>query len=113
MEAILRYAGYFLVSGFVCVATCYFNERGSGGLAGLVAAFPLFFLMTGLIAYYTGGPATAFDYTKSMIISNVPWLAAVAVFGYGVHTGMNMGLVSMGTLMTYTIIAYALKDMVM
>jgi hypothetical protein len=48
-----------------------------------------------------------------MIISNVPWLAAVAVFGYGVHTGMNMGLVSMGTLMTYTIIAYALKDMVM
>ena len=95
------------------MATCYINEKGNGGLAGLVAAFPIFFLLTGLIAYYTAGPATAFDYSRSMIISNVPWLAAVAVFAFGVQNSWNMGIAAMSTLFTYTIIAYAIKDMVM
>ena len=113
MDAILRYAGYFMLSGSLCMVTCYINEQGRGGLAGLVAAFPLFFLVTGLIAYYTAGPTTAFDYARSMIISNVPWLAAVAVFAFGIQNGWNTALTSMAMLSTYTAIAYMLKDMVM
>jgi hypothetical protein len=113
MDALLRYAGYFIMSGCLTVVVCSINERGNGGLAGLVAAFPIFFLLTGLIAYFTAGPATAFDYSRSMIISNVPWLAAVAVFAYAVQSNWNMGLASMTMLFTYTVIAYALKDMVM
>lgn len=113
MELEFRYLLYFFLGGSLVLTTSYFNERGDGGLAGLVAAFPLFFLVTGLIAYYTGGPTVAYDYSRSMIISNVPWLAAVAVFAYAVLNNWNMAVGSAAMLSTYVIIAYALKDMVM
>jgi hypothetical protein len=113
MEMLLRYLLYFIGGGFLVVGTSYINEQGNGGLAGIVAAFPLFFLVTGLIAYYTSGPDTAYAYSRSMIISNVPWLAAVAVFAYAVQNQWNMAVASAATLSTYIVIAYALAGMVM
>lgn len=113
MEMVLRYLLYFALGGSLVVTTSYINEQGNGGLAGLVAAFPLFFLLTGLIAYFTGGPEVAYAYSRSMIISNVPWLAAVAVFAYAVLSHWNMAVASAAMLSTYVVIAYALKDMVM
>ena len=113
MEMIIRYLLYFVLGGGLVCTTSYVNEQGNGGLAGLVAAFPLFFLTTGLIAYFTGGPEVAYAYSRSMIISNVPWLAAVAVFAYAVINQWNMAVASAAMLSTYVVIAYALKDMVL
>lgn len=112
METLLRPVIYFVVSGTVCTIVCNLNEQGRPGIAGLVASFPVLFVLTSTLAYLNGGPQVAFEYARTMIISNVPWLAAVAVFAHIVHSGYNIVFAVISSLMMYTVIALAVKDLV-
>jgi hypothetical protein len=89
MEAIYRFALYFFLGGITTLAASYLNETGKGGAAAMVASLPIFFVMTALIAYYASGPQTAIDYSKGMVLANVPWLVAVVMFGFGIHQGYH------------------------
>lgn len=89
MEQLYRFALYFLLGGLTTLGASYMNECGKGGAAAMVASLPIFFLMTALIAYYTSGATVAVDYARGMIIANVPWLVAVAMFGFGIHSGWH------------------------
>src|SRR5574343_1799062 len=89
MEAIYRFALYFLLGGCTTLAASYLNESGKGGAAAMVASLPVFFILTALIAYYASGPQTAIDYARGMVLANVPWLVAVVVFGFGIHQGYH------------------------
>jgi hypothetical protein len=112
MEQLYRFALYFIVGGFTTLGASYFNESGRGGTAALVASLPIFFLMTALIAYYTSGPNVAVDYAKGMILSNVPWLVAVVIFGYGIHESYNPILVTIVSMAMYLLIMFATSELV-
>lgn len=111
MEQLYRFALYFLLGGCTTLAASYMNESGKGGMAAMVASLPIFFLLTAMVAYYTAGPSVAFDYARGMIVSNVPWLAAVVVFGSVVYHGYHPVFAILGTIATYVIIMAAVADM--
>jgi hypothetical protein len=111
MESYVRFALYFLVGGFTTLGASYLNESGKGGLAAIVASFPLFFLLTAMIAYYAGGPATAIQYSKGMIITNIPWLVAVLLFAYSMIREWHPAVAVVLSVTAYTIIT-AITSMV-
>lgn len=90
----------------------YVNESGRGGMAAMVASLPIFFLVTAMVAYYTGGPTVAFDYARGMVYSNIPWLAGVIIFGTTVYHGYHPAFAIIGTVATYLIFVTAVSDMV-
>lgn len=112
MDAVYRYALYFIFGGATLLATSYINESGKGGMAAMVASLPLFFLSTALIAYYTSGPSVAVDYAKGMVLANVPWLVAVIMFGWGIHQGHNPLITAGLAMVMYLLIMFATSGLV-
>lgn len=94
------------------LATSYINESGKGGVAAMVASLPIFFLMTALIAYYASGPQVAVDYSKGMIIANIPWLVAVLFFGFGIHLGYHPLLTALLAISMYILIMLATSGLI-
>lgn len=113
MEQLVRFALYFLLGGCTTLAASYINETGRGGMAAMVASLPIFFLLTAMVAYYTAGPAVAFDYARGMVFSNIGWLAAVVVFGTAIYHGYHPVFAILGTIATYIVLTIAVADMVM
>lgn len=112
MEQLVRFGLYFLLGGCTTLAVSYISETGRGGVAAMVASLPIFFLVTAMVAYYTAGPETAFAYARGMIITNVPWLAGVVVFGTTVYHGYHPAFAILGTIATYLLLMAAVADMV-
>lgn len=111
MESYVRYALYFILSGLITVIISYINESGKGGLAAVVASFPIFFLLTAMIAYYSGGPDLAIQYSKGMIYANIGWLAAVLVFAYCMIREWNPAIACTLAIIAYLILT-AISNMV-
>jgi hypothetical protein len=105
MDAMVRYALYFMMGGILMAGTGFINEAGKGGVASLVASLPIVLLINTLIAYYTSGPTTAFDFVKGMCIINIPWLAAAIVLAYGIHCSWNVMATSVAMMATYLALA--------
>lgn len=112
MEAIYRFALYFLMGGCTTLAASYLNETGKGGAAAMVASLPVFFLLTSLIAYYASGPQTAIDYARGMVLANVPWLVAVVVFGFGIHQGYHPLVTAAFSVILYLLIMSAAAGLI-
>ena len=112
MDQLIRFFLYFLLGGSMMMATSYINETGRGGLAAMIASLPIFFLTTAMVAYLTAGPETAFTYSRGMVIANVPWLAAVIVFGTTIYHEYHPGLALLGAISAYVLLSLAVADMV-
>jgi hypothetical protein len=111
MEQLYRYALYFVLSGGITVAVSYLNESGKGGMAAMVASIPIFFILTAMVAYYTAGPSVAVDFSRSMVIANIGWLASVVVFGAAVHQGYHPAVAVTGTVVTYLALTAVISSM--
>jgi hypothetical protein len=112
VEAIYRFALYFVLGGCTTLAASYLNESGKGGAAAMVASLPVFFVLTALIAYYASGPQTAIDYSKGMVLANVPWLVAVVMFGFGIHQGYHPLITAAFAVILYLLIMAATAGLV-